>query len=93
MSFLYVIVHEENVSYPDKRKEIDRIKREEDYILIDGDAGPIPEGISKERKIRVCGACVELCVGTQHKSFENNGYDAEIYWKASEWCTKNVFYQ
>ncbi|MFH1590243.1 MAG: hypothetical protein ABIB43_06775 [archaeon] len=84
MKPLYVIVHEQCVTSSRVQKELDRIKKEEEFYSLTESAGPIPPGMpSKDREIRICGAFM-FCVGLQHESFVDEGYKAEIYLPATQ---------
>lgn len=81
---LYFIVHGDLAYDPDVVKEIERIKNEEEFQSARF-AGPIPSGMPMDREIRVCGAFGEICVETQRRSFESEGYKAVIYNPATQW--------
>jgi hypothetical protein len=83
MGDLYYIVHEKLVFDKDALNEIRRIKEGEEYMTAES-AGPVPPGIPKVKKIKVCGAYAELCVPVQCKSFRDDGYDAEVHWPGTQ---------
>ena len=94
MKSLYVIVHEEEVrietqwvaSSVKAYREIERIKRYEDFRNVDGeDPTVIPSDLPKpdECKIRVCGSSIAVCIPQQISALEKAGYDVELYRPAS----------
>lgn len=77
---LYVIVHENCVpsEASDIKEELERIKREEDYLIVEGSIKErlrIPE----ERPIKVCGGYDPLCVPAKRDILIERGYDAEVH--------------
>lgn len=64
-------------------KEVKRIKKEEDFAVVNGPPQKIPPGIPQSRKILVCGAMGEVCVAIQNNSLRRAGYNTEIYKKAT----------
>lgn len=76
---LYVLVHEKFVSKDEVKKEIERIKLEEDYISVKDVPSRIPRNISKKREILLCGQFTELCVGVQYWYLKNKGYNVKKY--------------
>ena len=91
MSNLYVIVHE-GATKEDRevRREILRIKREENFRLVDGNPTvvnyQISEGITR---ILVCGAYHgrqswdHRCVDEQIKALRRKGYSSGVYMPAT----------
>lgn len=101
MKPLYVIVKEDCVFHakePDEvinpiLKEIDRIKKEEDFEVVDQFPSQIPDRLVDRaetgREILVCGAhysgWVEdkseeaACIDTQISALRENGYDANVH--------------
>lgn len=83
----FVIVHAYCVSWWNLgvRWELRRIRKEEDYVeLYNFDSLRVvhidtPDDI----KILVCGAFGDLCVASHVGVLKNNGYNAEIYKKAT----------
>jgi len=85
MNPLFVIVHEVCVNSYCVTKEIERIKREEDFITITGHTGSIPDNVPKQREVKVCGAYGEICVWAVCDAFKRRGYNTEIFSPATEY--------
>jgi len=87
MKSLFVIVHEGTASYknPKVHREIKRIKRCEEFRVIDGDPQKIPEDLpsANEYEILVCGARTDVCIPAQIEALEKAGYRVRIYMPAS----------
>lgn len=81
----FIIVHENfvnNTENPHQYKEIQRIKREEDFREVKGTPSNVRLDIPYDRKILVCGAFGKMCVSEQLYFLKKAGYEAEIYDKA-----------
>jgi len=88
MEPVYLIVHPQVVPYPgwdqpEKKAELERILKEEKYIILRKDTGQIPEDLPRDRPIRVCGIYAEICVWQVWNSLKDKGYGASIYNPAS----------
>ena len=91
MKPLYLVVHPQVIPYPgwnqpEKKAELERILRDEKYIIQKEHTGileEIPKGLPKNRLIRVCGIYQEICVWQVWKLLNDEGYNAIIYEKAS----------
>jgi len=90
MKNLYILVHEEATKEDRKvRKEIQRIKREERHILVDGNPTVVGYDIPSGCRILVCGAYHgrepwdHRCVDEQIKALKRNGNPSELYLPAT----------
>jgi len=94
MKNLFVIVHEKEVEAEIQLlassvlayREIQRIKREEDFRSVDGeDPTVIPSDLPNqdECRIYVCGSSIAVCIPQQIDALKKEGYDAELYREAS----------
>ena len=85
MKPLYLIVHPElitkltKLARPEKNAELERILKEEDYIILEAPWSQIPSDIPKDRLIRVCGIYLESCVQQAYDDLAYDGYEVQIY--------------
>lgn len=90
---LYVIVSGAYVRNPEALQELERIKAQEYWIPVDDVPKRMPRGVSKNRKIKVCGCFLELCVAIQYHYLEKKKYDVEIYHPACQELFDPAFFQ
>ncbi len=93
MKALFVIVHEHEVEQESAYlassikayREIQAIKEEEEFMVVNGDPNQIPANMPEpnEYKIYVCGARIDVCIPKQIKALQDVGYDVEPYNPAS----------
>ncbi|MBI2627019.1 MAG: hypothetical protein HYW77_02130 [Parcubacteria group bacterium] len=83
----FVIVHDAPIK-PDHPvyKEIQRIRKEEDFSEIGNNPRDVPVGIPKTREVLVCGTYYEYCVTLQLNALKYLGYNASVYEKATVRC-------
>ena len=83
-SFFYVLVHANLIPcWHPARWEVERIKREENYIEILGNPLITAKGLARDKIIRVCGAYKSLCVEDQLVALQKAGYHAVLYREAT----------
>ena len=96
METVYVIVHEYQLAYEQRFRAkqvqgmINRIKREEKYVMQNGPTWVVPPTMPKptpDLAVRVVGAYRDLCVANQVSTLSKAGYDVEVYGYA---CLKMV---
>ena len=75
MKPLYVIIHTGEISLTtetlqhDVKRELDRVRAEEDYIEVGESTSRIPDNITVTRPLKVCGAYIEWCVWNMNQTF------------------------
>jgi hypothetical protein len=83
MKPFYILVHKDIIwnSHP-SYNEVQRIIREEEYMLLNGDSHNVDSSVPRGREIRVGGAFGELCVSFQVNALRAACYDATPYEKS-----------
>ena len=86
MNPVYVLVHHQTILeyngpsmiLGEKKRELERILREEEFFIA-GSPFSIPEGLPKEREVKVCGGLKEVCVRIQINQLKKSGYVASVH--------------
>ena len=86
-SKLYVIVHGDYLPVTvngtaDCRKEIARIKNEEAFLEVSGDAGQVHPDMpspSDDLEVLVCGGIRNACCSAQLRALQAKGYNADYH--------------
>ena len=82
--YFYVIVHANLIGKLRRaHREINRIRKEENFFELTGDPSLVHANLPKNMKIAVCGAYRNLCVTDQLNALKKAHFDAFIYSKAT----------